>query len=126
MELTSNNVSMLEHSMEFLWAKQASHLDNIANAETPNYKAKEVTFEESLDAQLRAAQGSAKPRAAVQKALDSSEWSVTESQASTRMDGNSVNITDQSLEAVRTAYQLQSVMRAVSGDLSILRSAITG
>lgn len=126
MELTSNNLSMLERSMEFLWAKQASHLDNIANAETPNYKAKEVTFEESLDAQLRAVQASATPRAAFQNALESSEWTVSESQEATRMDGNSVNITEQSLEAVRTAYQLQSVMRAISGDFSILRSAITG
>lgn len=112
--------------MEFLWTKQASHLDNIANAETPNYKAKKVTFEESLDAQLRAAQGSATPRAAFQKALETSQWTVSESQEATRMDGNSVNITEQTLEAVRTAYQLQSVMRAISGDLSILRSAITG
>ncbi|MGE4275681.1 MAG: flagellar basal body rod protein FlgB [Lawsonibacter sp.] len=126
MGLTSNNLSMLERSMEFLWTKQASHLDNIANAETPNYKAKEVTFEESLNTQLLAVQESTKPRAAFQKALKSSEWTVTESQEATRMDGNSVNITEQSLEAVRTAYQLQYVMRAVSGDLSILRSAVTG
>lgn len=126
MGLVGNNLSMLEHSMDFLWAKQAAHLDNISNAETPNYKAKEVTFEESLDTQLRAAQKSTKPRAAFQKALESSEWTVSESQEATRMDGNSVNITEQSLEAVRTAYQLQSVMRAISGDLSILRSAVTG
>ena len=42
---SSNSLLMLEKSMGFLWTKQAAVLDNIANAETPNYKAKVVTFE---------------------------------------------------------------------------------
>ena len=50
--LTSNSQLLLEKSMGFLWTKQAAILDNIANAETPNYKAKVVTFEDSLRAQL--------------------------------------------------------------------------
>ena len=43
--LSSNSFLMMEKSMEFLWAKQAAILDNISNAETPNYKPKVVTFE---------------------------------------------------------------------------------
>ena len=43
--LTSNSQLLLEKSMGFLWTKQAAILDNIANAETPNYKAKVVTVE---------------------------------------------------------------------------------
>ena len=50
--LTSNSQLLLEKSMGFLWTKQAAILDNIANAETPNYKAKVVTFEESLRSRL--------------------------------------------------------------------------
>ena len=46
--LTNNSFRMMEKSMDFLWAKQAAILDNIANAETPNYKAKVVRFEDSL------------------------------------------------------------------------------
>ena len=53
--LTSNSMRMMERSMEFLWTKQAALLDNIANAETPNYKAKLVTFEESFQESLEAA-----------------------------------------------------------------------
>ena len=52
--LTSNSQLLLEKSMGFLWTKQAAILDNIANAETPNYKAKVVTFEESLRSKLQA------------------------------------------------------------------------
>ena len=46
--LGHNSLLMLEKSMDFLWTKQAAILDNISNAETPNYKTKVVTFEESL------------------------------------------------------------------------------
>ena len=50
--LTSNSQLLMEKSMGYLWTKQAAILDNIVNAETPNYKAKVVTFEESIRAQL--------------------------------------------------------------------------
>ena len=50
--MSSNSFLMLEKSMGYLWTKQAAILDNIANAETPNYKAKSVTFEESLKEKL--------------------------------------------------------------------------
>ena len=46
--LRSNSMVMMERSMDFLWTKQAAIMDNIANAETPNYKAKVVTFEQNL------------------------------------------------------------------------------
>ena len=53
--LTSNSMLLMEKSANFLWTKQAAILDNMANVETPNYKAKVVTFEESIRDRLRAA-----------------------------------------------------------------------
>ena len=53
--LYSNSQLMLERAMNFQWTKQTAINDNIVNAETPNYKAKYVTFEEALDASIRAA-----------------------------------------------------------------------
>ena len=50
--ITNNSMRMMEKSMEFLWAKQTALLDNIANAETPNYRAKLVTFEEEFQREL--------------------------------------------------------------------------
>ena len=50
--LSTNSSLLMEKSLGFLWTKQAAILDNIANAETPNYKAKVVTFEDSLRVQL--------------------------------------------------------------------------
>ena len=124
--VSSNSSLMMERAMDFLWAKQAAILDNIANAETPNYKAKVVTFEESLKEKLEAAQDAAAPKRAVREALEEAEIVVAEQQEATRMDDNGVNVTEQSVEMVRNAYQLQYVMNAISSDLARLRAAIGG
>ncbi len=124
--LSSNSLTMMEKSMGFLWTKQAAILDNIANAETPNYKPKVVTFEESFREKLDAALSSQTPRQNAAKVLENEELYVTEPQESTRMDGNGVNVTEQSTELVRNAYQLQYAMNAISSDLNTLRTAVRG
>lgn len=124
--LTNNSLLMLEKSMGFLWTKQAAIQDNIANAETPNYKTKVVTFEETLRGRLEQARRDAAPRRTVREVLETSEFAVTEPQESTRMDDNGINVTEQSVELVRNAYQLQYVMSAISSDLTTLRTAVRG
>ena len=137
--LTSNSQLLLEKSMGFLWTKQAAILDNIANAETPNYKAKVVTFEESLRTQLeqRLAAGRAAvsgdgsdPKhtflSSVRRIIEDAEPVVFEAQEQTRMDDNGVNITDQMTELIRNAYQQQYVYQAISKHYSILRLAMRG
>ena len=129
--MTSNSLRMMERSMDFLWAKQAAHLDNVANAETPGYKVKTVTFEERFRQKLRQARAESvrlntNPRVEYRKTIEKTGWSVVEDDEITRMDENGVNVTEQSLEAIRTAYQMQYTLQAISSDLSTLRAAITG
>lgn len=124
--LTNNSSLMMEKSMNYLWAKQAAILDNIANAETPNYKTKVVKFEDSLKQKLEAAQESITPRKDVRNVLNDSEFYVEERMDAVRMDENGVNVTEQSSEMIRNAYQMQYVMRAISDDLSRLRTAVRG
>ena len=130
--LTSNSLRMMERSMEFLWAKQTAHLDNIANAETPGYKVKTVRFEEEFDRKLRAAAGVAGidegriVRRRVRNVIEGDMWSVDADEEYVRMDENGVNATEQLLETVRSAYQLQYVYRAISSDLTTLGKAING
>ncbi len=125
--LTSNSLRMMERSMEFLWTKQAAHLDNISNAETPYYRLKTVTFEESFQQRLQAAASRGKHSGSnVRRVIEDSMWTVRDDGEITRMDDNGVNVNEQATEALRTAYQQQYVMQAISSDLSTLRSAITG
>lgn len=124
--LTSNSLLLMEKSMGFLWTKQAAILDNIANAETPNYKPKTVTFEETIRSKLEAARSGVKPRQSVRKVLDGAEFAVTEHLDSTRMDENGVNVTAQSVEAIRNAYQMRYVLNAINSDLKLVHAAVRG
>ena len=126
--LTSNSMRMMEKSIEFLWAKQAAHLDNISNSETPGYKVKTVTFEEKFEQKLRTAarRGGVMDRGAAARIIEQSGWTVDEDDEDTRMDGNGVNVTEQMIEAVRTAYQQQYLYQSLTSDITTLRNAITG
>ena len=125
--------------MGYLCTKQAAILDNIANAETPNYKAKVVTFEDSLRTQLerRLAAGRAAasgdgsgavrtPLSSIRQIIEDAEPEVFESQEQTRMDDNGVNITGEMTELIRNAYQQQYVYQAINKHYSILRLAVRG
>ena len=125
--LSSNSQLLMEKSMSYLWAKQAAILDNIANAETPEYKAKVVTFEESIRTQLEEAasrpQGAGK---AVRDILEDSGFTVFEAQEQTRMDDNGINVTSEMTEMIRNAYQQQYLYQALNKHYSLLRMAIGG
>ena len=124
--ITNNSMRMLEKSMDYLWAKQAAHLDNIANAETPGYKVKTVTFEKRFEAKLRDAERRGHTRAKTRAAIEEADWKVHEDEEVTRMDDNGVNVLEQSLEAVPPAYQLQYTMQAINNDFTTLGRAING
>ena len=153
--LTSNSQLLLEKSMGFLWTKQAAILDNIANAETPNYKAKVVTFEDSLRTRLEQRLASARGAAlrggsgavgaaalrdgseaartagrvstsSIRQIIQESEPYVFEAQEQTRMDDNGVNTTDQMVELIRNAYQQQYVYQAINKHYAILQTAVRG
>ena len=125
--LTSNSQLLLEKSMGFLWTKQAAILDNIANAETPNYKAKVVTFEESIRTKLEEA--AARPQGAgkaVRDVLEDSSLRVFEAQEQTRMDDNGINVTSEMTEMIRNAYQQQYLYQAINKHYGLLRMAVRG
>lgn len=124
--LSSNSSLMMEKSLAYLWTKQAAIADNISNAETPGYREKVVTFEESLKGKLlRASRGTA-PVKSMRQVLEETPFGVTEQTVQTRMDDNGVNVTAQMSEAIRTAYQMRYVMSSISSGLTTLRSAIRG
>ncbi len=125
--LTSNSALLLEKSVGFLWTKQAAILDNIANAETPNYKAKVVTFEESIRSKLeQAAAHPGEAEKSVRDILEDPEVTVFEAREQKRMDDNGVDTTEQMVELIRNAYQQQYVYQAINKHYAILRMAVKG
>ncbi len=126
--LYTNSLMMLERAMNFQWTKQNVINDNIVNAETPNYKAKYVTFEEELRSRIRSAALSPdKKLGSMRSAIGTAAPRVHVAQyETTRMDDNGVNITEQSTEATRNALQMQYTMDSINSNLSLMRTLIRG
>lgn len=126
--ITNNSMRMMEKSMEFLWTKQTALMDNISNAETPNYRPKLVTFEEEFQMELEAADHGRNKltKRTMRSAIEDASWQVEELEEVTRRDENGVNITEQMTELVRNAYQMQYVYQSINSDLAALRTAIGG
>ncbi|MCI9157443.1 flagellar basal body rod protein FlgB [bacterium 1xD42-67] len=119
---------MLERAMDFQWTKQNVINDNIVNAETPNYKAKYVTFEEALDSSIRSALHRTDRRMSTMRSAISRSQPVVHvaEDESMRMDDNGVNVAEQELEATRNALQIQYTMDAINSNLSLMRTLIRG
>ena len=106
--LTPNSMIMLQQAMSFQWAKQRAISDNIVNAETPNYKVKYVTFEEALRKNIQAAaQDRNAAPSAMRQTLEAAAPQVrVAGDERARMDENGVNVAEQHIELVRSAYQI--------------------
>lgn len=87
---------MMKKSLSYLWTKQTAIADNIRNTETPGYKEKVVTFEDTLTGRptqaFQAFQASA-PVKAMCQVLEGMPFVLTEQAVQTRMDDNGVNVT---------------------------------
>lgn len=129
MDWLNNNAMLLtQKTIESSWAKQRLTLDNIANVDTPGYKAKYAVFGEFLADRLEKFRGNADATPGeVAEVIDDTGLHVYVSQEeSMRLDGNNVNIDVEQLELTRNAYEYQFALRQISDQLTRLRTAIEG
>jgi flagellar basal-body rod protein FlgB len=98
-----------------LAARQTAIANNIANIETPGYKARKVEFEDAL-------------RGAVAKGQSPLGISPTTetSLEPTRLNGSNVNLDEETLSHIDTTMRYQLTMRALDTKYGMLRDAIKG
>lgn len=120
-----NSISMAEKTLDYLWSKQQVTLNNIANGETPGYKARYVTFEDEFRKRLLAGrEGTSKD---IGEAISSSRHYTYETRdESARLDGNNVNMDVENVELARTTLQYQYQLNALNSEVSRLRTVIKG
>ncbi|WP_124066894.1 flagellar basal body rod protein FlgB [Clostridium sp. E02] len=120
-----NNISMAEKSLDYLWTKQKTTLTNIANGDTPGYKAKNVTFENEFRKRLMSGKGSTSSD--IGNIINRSRYFVhSTDQESARVDGNNVNMDVENVELARTTLQYQYELNAFNSEISRLRTMIKG
>jgi flagellar basal-body rod protein FlgB len=89
--------------------------DNIANIETPNFRAGKVQFEAALDAAVSSGRSPAEVSPTVARSLEP-----------TRLNGNNVNLDEETLSSVDTGLRYQLALHALDGKYSLLRNVIKG
>lgn len=107
--------SSLRVAIAGLAARQSAIANNIANIETPGYRARKVEFEEAL----RGAVSRGDSPAGVQP-------STLTSLEPTRLNGSNVNLDQETLSHIDTTMRYQLTLRALDGKYSMLREAIKG
>ena len=111
-DLTS---SSLRVSVAGLAARQNAIANNIANIETPGYRARKVKFEEALQGAV--ARGDS-PAEVTPNTLTSLE--------PTRLNGSNVNLDEETLSHIDTTMRYQLTLRALDSKYGMLRDAIKG
>ena len=116
--------SYLQAAMSGLAARQRTIANNIANVDTPNFKASEVRFEDALKSAVNRGQASS---AGDQSSLNRSiSRSSLLDATSTRADGNNVDI-DREMELLGEAnLNYSALTQLMSTRIGILRNVING
>lgn len=120
-----NSVLMESKSLDYLWKKQEVTADNIANVNTPGYKKKHISFEETFRRKLVAA-STVDDEKTMEKAIRSSEYNIWERNDSARVDENNVNLDVENTELARTTLHYQYLLQSVNSDITRYRTVIKG
>jgi flagellar basal-body rod protein FlgB len=129
----TKNDRLLTTALDGLSARQRTIADNVANVDTPQFKASRVSFESAL----KQAIGTEDQPLAMFKVKDAVSGpgdapaeikpTVTvESESSRRNDGNNVDVDREMLDLTDTNMRFNAVIQTMSSKLQILRYAING
>ncbi|MDD3168934.1 MAG: flagellar basal body rod protein FlgB [Eubacteriales bacterium] len=120
--------AILQRALDGTWQRQRAISNNIANHETPGYKAIKVNFEDSLNREINKLDQSmpAKEKIESLEALRNAKISVhSDNSTSNRADGNNVDMDLENIEMAKTQIQYQYLTRGMTDMLSRLRYAIS-
>lgn len=119
-----NYINVLDRAADASWTRNDVLSNNIANADTPGYKRKDVQFETYLSNAV-AGTDSLDERIAN---LDLNELNATtyteQAGLSYRMDGNNVDITTENVELAKNQLKYYTLMNSINQEFSRLKSAL--
>lgn len=105
--------AVLATALDGLALRQRVIADNIANVDTPNFRATSVDFESSLSAAISSGHVPADGVAATE----------SPTQTPVGLNGNNVDLRKETLAAIQTQFQYQIMTRAVSDRMSLISTA---
>jgi len=115
-----NYINILEKTADASWLRHSVISNNIANADTPTYKRKDVTFQSYLEEQLTG--GESLDDAVAELDLLNGSIYTDYSTVSYRLDGNNVDIDTENSYLAQNQIKYYTVLDSVSQEFSRLRS----
>ncbi len=120
-----NTILLQQASLGFIWDKMQLHLHNVANANTPGYKSKFITFDEEFRNRLtmehRKDAGIDDYNRIIRTQKPTLHYTKNQS---ARLDGNNVDMDTEQIEIARTAYHYNYLIKSINNDITRLRTAI--
>ncbi|OEH91255.1 flagellar basal body rod protein FlgB [Bacillus solimangrovi] len=126
MNLFSNNViSKLETSLSYSAAKQRVISNNISNVDTPNYKAKSVSFKDEFHRQLQAKRTDVRHNEFISNSNQS--YAIRSmNNTSYNHNGNNVDIDKEMAEMAKNQIYYDALVERLNGKFRGLQQAIKG
>ena len=112
-DVTDAVQNVLHSALNGVTLRQRTIADNIANVDTPGFRASSVDFESSLRAAIADGSALAAPVTA----------SATPTLTPVGPNGNNVDLRKETLAAVQSQFQYQVLTRAVSDRFDLVRTA---
>lgn len=129
MNLFSGTISTLENALNYSTTKQKVISQNIANIDTPNYKAKEVSFKavynEALSGSLAANKTSQK-HTDFKNSRNSTSTVIYIKPVTYNESGNSVDIDKEMTDLATNQIYYNALTERISGKFSSLQNVIRG
>ena len=128
MNLFSGTISNLERALNYSSTKQKIISQNIANIDTPNYKAKDVSFKSALnEAANKNIQANKSDYRHYSFSKGSSEAVVIQKNSvSYNENGNSVDIDKEMADLATNQIYFNALTERISGKFSTLQNVIRG
>lgn len=125
--------ALYQKALDGTWQRQRAITNNIANSETPGYKAVKVNFEDSLKSEINKLEtgstststGFIDKMEGIQS-IQNSDISVSSGDTSSRLDENNVDLESENIDMSKTVMQYYYLVRGFTDEHSRLKYAING
>lgn len=119
-----NYINVLDKAADASWVRNDVLANNIANADTPNYKRKDVQFETYLSNAVAGTDSLDETVANIDLSTLESTTYTEQAGLSYREDGNNVDISTENVELAKSQLKYYTLMNSVNQEFGRLKSAM--
>lgn len=119
-----NYINVLDKAADASWTRNDVLANNIANADTPGYKRKDVQFETYLSNAVAGTDSLDATVANIDLSTLESTTYTEQAGLSYRADGNNVDISTENVELAKNQLKYYTLMSSISDEFARLKAAV--